>query len=47
MNREGRGRKVKEEEKEEAALDTLPNSLEILNIRFMFVILGEEAYSLS
>lgn len=44
---EGRGRKMKEEEKKEAVPDTSPNPLEILNIKFMFVIPGEEADSLS
>ena len=38
---------MKEEEKKEALPDTSPNSLEILNIKFMFVIPGEEADSLS
>ena len=40
-------RMKQEEEKKEAVPDTLPNPLEILNIKFTFVIPGEEADSLS
>ena len=37
---------MEEEEKKEAVPDISPSSLETLNIKFMFVILGEEADSL-
>ena len=43
-DKEGRVGKLKEEEgEEEAAPGTSPTSLETLKIRFMFVMLGEEA----
>lgn len=38
---------MEEEERKEAVPDISPSSSEILNIKFMFVILGEEADSLS